>query len=129
MRNYLNFEKTVRVHLLFNLLGRLLEAACHQIQSFLQILKLSQEASWYVFEKFCRLLLSLDEKLWQGKTVLSKRVEYRIGRGAWWRGRRFILAVRCVDRRLVEQLFEDLVLILAHEFALLADVTQQLITH
>ena len=68
--------------------------------------------------------MSLDEKLWQGMTVLSKRIDNRIRRGAWWRGRSFILAVRCVDRRLVEQLFEDLSLILAQGFALLADVAQ-----
>ena len=68
--------------------------------------------------------MSLDEKLWQRMTVLSKRIDNRIRRGAWRRGRSFILAVRCVDRRLVEQLFEDLSLILAQGFALLADVTQ-----
>ena len=68
--------------------------------------------------------MSLDEKLWQGMTVLSKRIDNRIRRGARWRGRSFIFAVRCVDRRLVEQLFEDLSLILAQGFALLADVAQ-----
>ena len=68
--------------------------------------------------------MSLDEKLWQRMTVLSKRIDNRIRRGAWWRGRSFIFTVCCVDRRLVEQLFEDLRLILAQGFALLADVTQ-----
>jgi len=36
VRNYLNFEKAVCVHLLLDLLRRLLKTVRHQIQSFLQ---------------------------------------------------------------------------------------------
>ncbi len=42
MRNYFNFEKAVRVHLLLYLFGCLFKAVRHQIYSFLEILKLRQ---------------------------------------------------------------------------------------
>lgn len=75
MRNYFDFEKTVRVHLLFDLFGSLFEAGCHQIQSFLKTLELRQKASRNDLLEFCSLLLSLQYKLWKRKTVLSEGVK------------------------------------------------------